>query len=554
MKYLIWVIFAFGILLRTLLLSDVPLGFTPDEASFGYDAYSILKTGKDQWGVNLPLVLKSFGDYKAPLQTYLQIPFVEIMGLNKFSTRLPNALLGASSIVILYFLLKHLGKDLKYSGKKTGWLALTGSFLLCFSSWHTMMSRGAFEANLTTFLMPLGILLFLRGIKKPTLLSFSSFVFGLNLFSYHSAKFLAPIIFLLLVVFYKDKLKALGLKKLLLPLLIFLLFFMATLCTFSNGAGARVAERSIMQGALEEAFVGKTELVAKGVPYLLARVIHSKYRVFIERFINNYFQYLSPRFLFIKGPAETTYGMIPGRGVFYISEGLIFIGIFLALKRKELRKILLFFLIWIVLAPIPAALSSGVGYSANRVVIVIPAIQVVLSFCAVELFEFLQKKLSKKLMLIACATFCILIFANVSEFVKEYFINSRQILARGMLYGNLEIAEWLFQTEGDVEIQISRKLSEPHIYVAFSTKMDPVVYQEYSANWNMEESKVNWVDQIPEYQLDKYFFKNIVWKTDGLRENTLLVGKPGECPLEALISKRIDYPDGKPAIYAVGLP
>jgi len=40
--------------------TPVPPGFNADEAAFGYNAYSLLKTGRDEYGTLLPLSIKSF--------------------------------------------------------------------------------------------------------------------------------------------------------------------------------------------------------------------------------------------------------------------------------------------------------------------------------------------------------------------------------------------------------------------------------------------------------------------------------------------------------------
>src|SRR5260221_3091030 len=103
-KWLIIGIVLLGFLLRALSISNHPVGFTPDEASFGYDAYSILKTGRDQWGQAMPSVFKSFGDDKLPAYTYLVVPFVATFGLNETAVRLPNAILGTLAIVVVYLL------------------------------------------------------------------------------------------------------------------------------------------------------------------------------------------------------------------------------------------------------------------------------------------------------------------------------------------------------------------------------------------------------------------------------------------------------------------
>ncbi len=119
-----------------------------------------------------------------------------------------------------------------------------------------------------------------------------------------------------------------------------------------------------------------------------------------------------------------------------------------------------------------------------------------------------------------------------------------------MLVGRLEMAEWLTENTKGEEIIVSRKLSEPHIYLAFAAKWNPKDYQENSLSWDYKEKNVNLVDQIPEYGLGKYIFKNIDWEKDSL-EDTLLVGKPEEFPDQVLPLKTFYYPDGEAAVVVV---
>ena len=97
-KAVFWIVIVLAILIRVVNLSSVPPHLTPDEAALGYNAYSILKTGRDEHGAFLPIVFKSFGDYKPGLYVYLTVPFVGLMGLNEFSVRFPSALMGTISI------------------------------------------------------------------------------------------------------------------------------------------------------------------------------------------------------------------------------------------------------------------------------------------------------------------------------------------------------------------------------------------------------------------------------------------------------------------------
>ena len=97
-----------GSALRLINLGSVPQGFTWDEAALGYNAYSIIKTGRDEFGKFLPLIFKSFGDYKPGVYVYTAVPTIAVFGLSEFATRLPSALAGIMAIYSVYLLVKNL--------------------------------------------------------------------------------------------------------------------------------------------------------------------------------------------------------------------------------------------------------------------------------------------------------------------------------------------------------------------------------------------------------------------------------------------------------------
>src|SRR5882724_2954061 len=110
-KILLLIIIILAFVLRFYHLNSYP-AFNADEASNGYDAYSLLQTGKDQHGNSWPIDFQSFNDYKPGLYVYLTMPFVSILGLNEWAVRLPNAILSVASVYIVYLLVKELfGKD-----------------------------------------------------------------------------------------------------------------------------------------------------------------------------------------------------------------------------------------------------------------------------------------------------------------------------------------------------------------------------------------------------------------------------------------------------------
>ena len=76
--------------LRLVALSTNPPSTYWDETSLGYDAYSLLKTGKDYHGNPFPiLAFPSFGDYKPSLYFYAIVPFMAVLGTTTLAIRLP---------------------------------------------------------------------------------------------------------------------------------------------------------------------------------------------------------------------------------------------------------------------------------------------------------------------------------------------------------------------------------------------------------------------------------------------------------------------------------
>src|SRR3989344_5442830 len=114
-------------------ISKIPLSLNWDETTFSYNAYSILQTGKDEYGQILPLQFKSIGDYKAPMYIYLMVPVIKILGLNEFAIRLVPSLFGSLSPIIFYLIVYEIFKD-----KRT---AFFSNLFLAASPWHLQFTR-----------------------------------------------------------------------------------------------------------------------------------------------------------------------------------------------------------------------------------------------------------------------------------------------------------------------------------------------------------------------------------------------------------------------------
>jgi len=539
-------IFAIGLFLRLWRLDKFPPGFTPDEAAQGYSAYSILKTGKDEWGVKFPLNLRSFGDFKPPLQTYLMIPSVAALGLNKFAVRFPNAILGSLAIFGVFLLAKEIFDNYL--------IGLFSAALLAFSPWHQQLSRGAFEANLTVFFISFGVYFLLKNRQVLTAL-----FLGLNMFSYHSAKILTPLITLLFILFISKKRVKKFITHNLCFTTLFLMFLLISFSSFFTGGQKRGLDIAIFHPTDSWQMVKdeRWQAVNSGLPDIIARIFHNKITYSLSRFSENYFSYFSPRFLFAEGPGEGTYGMIPGRGVLWWWElPVILFGIYQFIKKPQ-KNILLIILL-VLAAPIPASLTKGVR-AANRAAVMMPWIQILTAVSIWKIKNQISKvkmksqnpKL-KKLPLLAQLVYISICLYFYMSFLEDYFVQSPRKIAKPMLYGRCEALREVKNVDVLIHLDrviVSRKLSEPQAYVMFCLKYPPELAQQETTIWlKYEKENLSFLDQLGEYQLGRFVFREINWASDSKLENTVLVGLPQEFPPGVKFNKVIFYPDSNPAI------
>ena len=99
-----------GIVLRFTLLGIIPGNgnLNQDEAFAAYEAFAISNYGIDSHGYHNPVYLEAWGSGMNALETYCMIPFIKVLGMNAIAVRLPQAILGSLTLIVLYLLLKKL--------------------------------------------------------------------------------------------------------------------------------------------------------------------------------------------------------------------------------------------------------------------------------------------------------------------------------------------------------------------------------------------------------------------------------------------------------------
>ena len=189
------VIIVLAAVVRLYNLVENPPGFFADEASYGYNAYTILHTGRDEFGSRLPLFFKAFGEYKLPLYTYSIAPVIALLGLSELSVRLTSGIYGILTIGAIYLLAKALFQRQA--------AALACAAVLAISPWHIFYSRtGLGEVIVWPFMFTVSLWLFMLGTRKPVYWLLAGVSFGLTLYAYRPAWVTLPPLALLLAVLY----------------------------------------------------------------------------------------------------------------------------------------------------------------------------------------------------------------------------------------------------------------------------------------------------------------------------------------------------------------
>ena len=227
-----------GGFLRIYNISNAPPSLNWDEAAWGYNAYSILQIGKDEYGKIMPIFTRSFDEYKSTLPMYLMVPSIKLFGLNAFAVRLPSVLIGMASILVVYFLAKEIFDDKR--------IALISSFLFAIEPWSVHLSRVYYDANEAMFFLLLGLLLFLKSLHKEKLFLWSIVSFMVSMYTYNSNKILAPLFLAALVILYHKKIFSFSKKTFHLSLVILAIFIIPFIyLAFKGLTFARVGTTNI---------------------------------------------------------------------------------------------------------------------------------------------------------------------------------------------------------------------------------------------------------------------------------------------------------------------
>lgn len=520
-------ILALAFFLRFHKLSSVP-ALNADEAAIGYNAYSLIQTGLDEHGNPWPIHFQSFNDYKPGLYFYIVMPFVKFMGLNVWSVRIPGALIGVLSVLVVFLLVDELFKRRS--------LSLLSAFFLAISPWHIQFSRGGWEVNTATFLMLIGTWLFVKGRRQARHYITSFIFFALSMYTYHAARVVVPLLGLGLLVIYRKEIRK-NIKGFLVASAVGLLVLLPLARDLTSGA---VLSRAAGVGLFADPGpinrINEQRGQHSSYQSLPAELFHNKFVNYSIDFLDNYSKHFWGEFLFMTGDSVQR-DKVPETGEMYLFDIIFLVGALYFLTRvKETDKKSWHVVIWwLIVSPVAAALTFQSPHALRAQNMVIP-LSILSAFGLIGILFWVKSDFGKKAFKGLAIIFALVIAWNFARYLHMYYVHMAKEYPFSSQYGVKELVNYV-QKDGDKykDIVVTDRYDQPYILFLFYLNYPPAEFQKEHTLTPRDEFGFSTVRDFGKYHFYSINFDEMTKEYP----HSLIVGTPDEIPQGANIIKRI---------------
>jgi 4-amino-4-deoxy-L-arabinose transferase-like glycosyltransferase len=444
------------ILIAALLIRIINLDYLElfgDEVDAGYQAYSIMTTGRDYKGHYLPSYAQSFSEWRAPGMLYAMIPFIKIFGLNEYGVRLYSVFWGIISILGTYFLLKEIGV------KKS--IRLLSIFIITVTPWHIQYSRTAFELTLLSSLIIWGLVFLIKGLrnKQLILIILASICLVSSFYTYNIANILVPLLCLITILNIQK-----GKNNSRLIIIFIGLSFILCLPLINQIFFGHAADRYKIFSIFNNQDVVRqiNDFRNNNNNTLISRVLANKVTFVGKRIIFNYTNAFSSEFLFGQGDITWRHSLHFVGNLYWIELPLLLIGIWQLINKKR----------WYVLgllavAPVASSLTiDGYNHASRLFFMVFP-----LSFTVAIGLSYLLENKYKRLF---GGLIGILFIFELFNYQYYYWNNYRSDSWRWWHYGYKESVQYINSQKNNYKYIFIENTYEPAlIRYLFWSKTDP---------------------------------------------------------------------------------
>ncbi len=438
--------------LRVYRLGDLPAGLYCDEAALGYDAYSIVKTGRDENGVRWPLFFWSFGvSYKNPVYIYAATVPIAALGLDELSLRLTSAAFGVATVAAVFFLCRALFS----SG-----VGLLAALVLAVCPWHMQFSRIAFELISFPFLFTIGVTLLVRFTQGRRTLPAAFLFFGLCPYAYAIANLFVPLFLAGFAVLYADRLWRHWRQTLLA--LVVIAAAVTPMLRFDLAHRDQAGQ-----------YFHNTTFIEPGMSW----------GAVAQQFERNYVQFFSHRFLFEDGD-EILRHAVRGHGELYPAFlPLLLLGGAVALFRRDRGAKLILW--WLALYPVGASLMTEIPTASRGFIGVVPFCVLVALGAGGVLWALARVLRYRPLVLAAqaaaLAAGAYVLAPQVWHYLDLYFNQYARYSAPypdGFQYGYRDMIHYMEEQRPKYAhlMLTATDVNQPYIFALFYRPVDPATY------------------------------------------------------------------------------
>ncbi len=520
---------------------DVYPALNADEASNGYDAYSLIQTGKDQHGRSWPLTFQSFNDYKPGLYVYLTIPFVKMFGLNEWSVRIPGMVLGVLSVWAIYSLVKVLFKNQRF--------ALLSALLLAISPWHIQFSRGGWEVNIATFFLVTGFVFLFKALagkdsyRKTVNLIWSSIFLTTSLYSYHSVRIIVPLLGLSILFIYGKTIVKNFRPYLTFGVMSLVLLIPLAIDLLSPGALSRVAGVGLFadKGPVNRINEQRGEHDKMKIGF--QKLFHNKAVNYGLAFVSNWATHFQGEFLFMSGDLIER-NKVPETGEMYLFDILFLIIGFIGVSKLLFRdptggtvgNAWKFIIAWLLIGPVASALTFQSPNALRSQNMVIP-LTIVSAYGLNQVVEWLShRRIERRVKVtfyILLTSFTIWCFARYQHM---YWNHMSKVYPYSSQYGLKELVSYVSEhSQSYKDIVVTTMYDQPYILFLFYLKYPPADFQGSHTLTSRDEFGFSTVANYGKYHFESIDFDS----AKKSYPNSLIIGTPKEIPKAANVVKKI---------------
>lgn len=334
--------------LRLFQLTSNPPELFEDEVSGAASIWSLATTGHDVIATHLPFLMTRLGP-QHPLYYVFTLPLQALLGQQLLAVRLPAALFGIADVALLYALLRVLGAREQ--------IALGAAAFFAILPWSVSFGRVGWDQTSYPPFLLLGLVLLTLALARRSgrLLVAATAALAVSVYAYQIALVMTPVFALALVVPRRHSLLAIGPRPIALAGALgfaIALPYVITLLTVAE-IGARARQISTFARGMDAAS--------------------------LQVFLANYAQNLGGDFLFVSGDPNLRHSF--GRGELFLwSAPFVALGFAWLLLRMARDPLAFTAVSWVLLGPLPAALTDDGVPHAGRALLGIVAWPIVVAF------------------------------------------------------------------------------------------------------------------------------------------------------------------------------